>query len=268
MAELRSLAYLPVWLLLAAVPRTMATAPGAVKLDNYTFDKMLAVPGLSVAVKFDQSYAYGEKEDAFKTVCELAYSVPNFLIAEVPVEEYGDKINDDLRERFGLAVDEFPVYLLFSENGKKKVRFEGFPDPSARKPATWDDEEDGEWEPPMMEEINAENLLLWLRMNGVKMPSIGTIHELDQLAQKFMAKGGDKASILKEAEALAKGDYQNDRKAPMYTKIMQKVIEKGNDYVAGETARVKKLLAGKITEDKKSELTDKTKILDVFAREV
>jgi len=236
-------------------------------LDNYTLDKMVAVPGLTVMAKFDQLYAYGDKEDAFKTICELAYVVPNFLIAEVPVEEYGDKQNDDLRERFGLSTDDFPAFFLFSDGGKVQKKFEGFPDPVAKRPATWDDEEDGEWEPPMLEEVNVDTLLTWLRTNGIKMPSLGTIVELDELVHKFM-KSSDKASVLKEATALADSEHKNDRKAPMYTKIMQKVIEKGNDYVEAEAARVKKLLSGRITEEKQAELKDKSKILAVFAVEV
>ena len=49
---------------------------GALKLDNYTIDKMLAIAEHSLLVKFDQSYAYGEKEDEFKVLCKQAYSVP------------------------------------------------------------------------------------------------------------------------------------------------------------------------------------------------
>merc|ERR1719429_885269 len=78
------------------------TAQGALKLDNYTFDKVLGIPGHAFLVKFDNSYAYGEKEDEFKTLCKITYTVPNFMIAEVPIQEYGDKENDDLRERFKL----------------------------------------------------------------------------------------------------------------------------------------------------------------------
>merc|ERR1719230_144162 len=103
----------------------MGTAQGALKLDNYTLDKVLAIPGQSVLVKFDKSYAYGEKEDEFKSLCKLAYKVPNFLIGEVPVQEYGDKENDDLRERFKLKKDDFPVYFLFNEANKEGLKYEG-----------------------------------------------------------------------------------------------------------------------------------------------
>merc|ERR1712113_25858 len=133
------------------------TAQGAIKLDNYTFDKMLAIPDHSVLVKFDQSYAYGEKEDEFKTLCKLAHSVPNFMVGEVPVQEYGDKENDDLRERFKLSKDDFPVYYLFSEKEKEGAKYSGA--------------------------ITASDIGAWLRKQKVRMPAIGTIDELDQIAK-------------------------------------------------------------------------------------
>jgi len=128
-----------------------ATAMGAVKLDNYTFDKLIATPGLTVMVKVDKSYAYGEKEDAFKALCKLAYPVKDLLIAEIPVQEYGDKENEDVATRLGVKTDEFPAYFLFKGSVESVVKFVGFPNPASSKPKNWDDEEDGEWEAPTID---------------------------------------------------------------------------------------------------------------------
>lgn len=241
-----------------------ATAMGAVKLDNYTFDKFVAIPGVTVLVKLDKSYAYGEKEDEFKVVAKLAYTVPKFVVAEIPVQEYGDKENDDLRERLGAKEDEFPAFFLFKGDVNKPTKFEGFADPTAKMPHDWDEEEDGAWEPPMRNEITAENLIIWLRSNGVRMPSIGTIAELDEVASKFM-KDGLKDSYIEEAKKLVEGDHKNDKKAPVYLKIMQKIKEKGETYVSTETARVHKVMKGKVTPEKQAEMSDKLKILNAFA---
>lgn len=241
-----------------------ATAQGAIKLDNMTFDKVVSLPGHSLLVKFDKSYAYGEKEDAFKELCKLAYPVKDFLVAEVPVQEYGDKENDDLRERFEVKADDFPVYFFFKGSADAKTRFEGFPDPSAKKPSNWDADEDGPWEPPMKGEPTAENLAQWLRIQGIKMPSVGTIAELDEVVEQFM-KGGASDSDLSKAEKLAAEDHKNDAKAPIYVRIMKKIKEKGTDYIATEKLRVQKLLGGKLTPEKKTEMSDKMKILNVFA---
>lgn len=250
-------------LLFNATPTAEATAQGAIKLDNYTFDKFRAIPGFSLLTKIDKSYAYGEKEDAFKEICKLSYTVSNFLVGEIPVQEYGDKENSDLQERFGIKTDDMPAFYLFTGAEDAGTKFDGFADPSAKKPSTWDDEEDGKWEPPMIKDITADNLILWLRTKGVKMPSIGTIAELDEVAKRFMEE--PKQTDLDEAKRLAEGDHKNDKKAPMYVKIMQKVLDKGKGYIQSESERVKKLMAGKVTPQKKDELNEKLKILSVFA---
>lgn len=236
---------------------------GALKLDNYTLDKMVAVPGLALLVKIDKSYAYGDKEDAFKELCTLAYPVKNFLVAEVPVQEYGDKENDDIREKYGVKAEDLPAFFLFKGDIASPVKFAGFADPASQKPATWDDDEDGEWESPMISDMTAENLALWLRTLGVKMPSVGTIAELDEVAKKFMKDLSP--ALIEEAKKLADGEHANDKKAQIYVKAMEKVREKGVGYVEGELARIKRIMAGKITPEKMAEMTDKQRILNVFA---
>lgn len=220
-------------------PTAAGTALGALKLDNYTLDKALAIPAHSILVKIDKSYAYGEKEDEFKTLAKLAYSVPKFLVAEVPVQEYGDKDNDDIRERFNLNKDDFPVYMLFNQANKDGLKYTG--------------------------NIKAEDLAVWLRKSGVKMPSIGTIVELDEIVENFLVSKS--AEHIAAARALAEGDYKNDRKASMYVKIMEKVKDKGDDYITTESARVVKILEGKISVEKREEMGDKLKVLGAFAKD-
>merc|ERR1711920_613795 len=128
-------------------------------------------------------------EDEYKTLCKLAYTVPNFFIGEVPVQEYGDKENDDLRERFGLKKDDFPVYFLFNKANKEGAKYSGA--------------------------IKADAIASWLRKNQVKMPAVGTIQEFDELVKKFF-QGGKSAAEVTAAKTLASGQYSTDRKAAMY----------------------------------------------------
>jgi len=215
-----------------------STAPGALKLDNYTIDKVLGIPGRSTLVKFDQSYAYGEKEDEFKALCKLAYSVPNLFLGEVPVQEYGDKDNDDLREKYGLKKEEFPAYFLFDEANKKGLRYSG--------------------------STTADAIATWLRQQKIKMPFAGTIADLDEVVKSFF-KNGKADSEIEAAKKLAEGEFSSNNKAAWYVKIMQKIKEKGEEYVGTETKRVNKLLEGKIAAEKVLELNDKLKVLGVFA---
>jgi len=230
-------------IILAAVALTSfttsveASAPGALKLDNYTFDKVLAVPDHSFFVKFDSSYAYGEKEDAFKALCVVAYSAKNFLVAEVGVQEYGDKENEDLAERFKLKKDDFPAYFLFNKDNKEGKRYEGA--------------------------ITADDMSAYLRRHKIPVPSIGTIAELDEIAKKFMQDGLADTHIA-EAKKIAEETYAGVAKAQMYLKIMDKVKAKGEAYIADETKRLGKILEGKLAPEKKAELGDKLKVLNMF----
>jgi endoplasmic reticulum protein 29 len=39
--------------------------------------------------------------------------------------DYGDKLNDDLRERFGLNKDDFPVFKIFKKGTSDPVAYTG-----------------------------------------------------------------------------------------------------------------------------------------------
>lgn len=241
-----------------------ATAMGAIKLDNYTFDRFLKLPGVSILVKFDMAYPYGEKEDVFQALCKLAYRVPNFLIGEVAVQDYGDKENMALQERFELKKEEFPAYYLYERGSEgPPERYVGFPDPTAKKPGTWDDEEDGEWVPPYMADVNLETLGTWLHTHGINLPSNGTIAELDEVARRIV-KDGLQDTHLAEAEKLAGGAFKKDKRAQIYVKIITKVKEKGIEYIEQETARVRKIMIGKMSPEKAQDLKDKLNILRAF----
>lgn len=209
-------------------------------MDNYTLDKVLSIPGHSVLAKFDKSYAYGEKEDEFKALCAAAYNVPNLLLGEIPIQEYGDKENEDLRAKYSVDKKDYPVFVLFTEANKDGLRYSGL--------------------------VTAEDLSTWLRRNQVKMPAIGTIAEMDELVKKFLKEGlGD--DHIAEAKKLADGQFRADKKAPIYVKMMEKVKEKGETYIETETNRITKLMEGKLTPDKMAELNEKIKILHVFAKD-
>mmetsp|Transcript_71413 Transcript_71413/g.157761 ORF Transcript_71413/g.157761 Transcript_71413/m.157761 type:complete len:242 (-) Transcript_71413:142-867(-) len=212
------------------------TAQGALKLDNYTFSKVTSLPGWSFFVKFDQSYAYGEKEDEFKLLCKHAHQVPSFMMAEVPVQEYGDKENDDLRDQFKLTKEDFPAYFLINEASPAGLRYTG--------------------------NVKADLLVTWLRRQKIPIPSLGTIDELDQLAQKFIKEGAADA-VLEEARKVA--EDIPDKKAAIYIKIMQKIKEKGEGYVAAEVERVGKISGVSLAAEKKAELEEKLKILEIFS---
>ncbi len=60
-------------------------------------------------MRIDKEYSYGDPEEAWKAfagiVAEHGTSGPtkDLLVVEVGVQEYGDKINQDLADRYGVA---------------------------------------------------------------------------------------------------------------------------------------------------------------------
>jgi len=74
----------------------------------------------------------------------------------------------------------------------------------------------------------------------------------------------DRGAVMAKAKKLADEEYKTDRKAAMYVKIMQKIKEKGDEYIDTESKRVAKILEGKVTPEKSAEMGDKMKVLGMF----
>eukprot|EP00927_Polykrikos_kofoidii_P057816 TRINITY_DN5200_c0_g1_i1.p2 TRINITY_DN5200_c0_g1~~TRINITY_DN5200_c0_g1_i1.p2 ORF type:complete len:254 (+),score=61.73 TRINITY_DN5200_c0_g1_i1:69-830(+) len=214
-----------------------AESHGVVKLDSLTFDKVMEIPGLTLLVKFDTSYPSGEKERAFKSIAASAYTVPDFIVASVPISDYGEKENDDLRHRFNLVKKDYPVHMLFNTANKEGLRYTG--------------------------DVETPKLTAWLIKQGVPIPAVGTIQELNDIAEQFI-KSGFKGEFITTAKQLVEDKYSADNKATWYAKIMERIVAKGIGYIQPEMDRVQQLIDGKLSEGKKAEMRNKHLILDVF----
>jgi len=196
-----------------------------------------------VLVKFDKSYAYGDKEDAFKDVAKTVSSMKNsFLVADVGVEEYGDKENDDIRERFGIDKDAFPVFKLFKKG-------------AAEKPIDYTGD------------VTKDGLIQFLKTEGglyIALP--GNLEPFDRIAAGLLSL--DKEAIegkLVEAEtaqSVAKADEVDYAK--FYVKTIKKLLERGMDHVEREKTRITKLQDGKLSDKKKKMFADRLNILASF----
>ena len=93
------------------------------------------------------------------------------------------------------------------------------------------------------------------------------MEEFDELAKAFFKATGDERKAIfdkVEKEAAAITDDKNKLSADVYVKTMQKILEKGNAFVASELKRVDKLSKGKVSEKKKDQLKNRSNILMSF----
>ncbi len=233
----------------SAVPSSLAiNCKGCTPLDNLTFDKMIRSFPYSL-VKFDTAYPYGDKHEEFAKVAVDGAEVADLFVGEVGIKDYGEKDNEDLGNRYGIKKDDYPAVMLFkrAKDGSDEVeefQFAG-------------------------EDFTAANLKNFLRQKtGVYLPLAGCIESLDAVADRML--GADKKDwekMAKEAEEeAAKVPEKSRKRAETYVKIVRKIISDGEEFVKKETDRTKKLLDGKITEAKRTELQEKINILRSFTR--
>ncbi|XP_032239133.2 endoplasmic reticulum resident protein 29 [Nematostella vectensis] len=220
---------------------TKATSKGVVSLDTLTFDKVIG-KHKAVLVKFDQQYAYGEKEDQFKEFAKKAATQAKLLIAQVGVSEYGEKDNEELQKRYGIKKEDFPAFKLFLQGKDSPVTFTG--DVMVDK----------------LSEFIVKHTGLWIGLPGC-------VEEFDTLAKEFLQTPVSEAGmVVSKAEKLVKetSDEKGKSSGDMYVKIMKKIQEKGTGYIDTEITRVKKLLKDKLTENKKKAFHDRLDILTSF----
>lgn len=214
---------------------------GAVTLDSWTFDKMISKFKASL-VKFDITYPYGEKEDEYGKVAESARFSPDLLVSEVGVQDYGEKENSDLAERFGVSKEDFPVIKLFVEGKKEPFTFTG--------------------------NVKVDEIKGFItQYSDVRLVLDKCLPQFDDLVEKFMAANEkDKEKFLSEAKGLVSqlSSESEKKSADIYIKIMQKVIERGTGFIASEKERVKNIKDGKITTAKKEEMQGRLNILHSF----
>ncbi|XP_028169006.1 protein windbeutel [Ostrinia nubilalis] len=230
--------------LLSSIPFTYqaTTTSGSVELDEFSFDKITGKFEASL-IKFDVAFPYGDKHDAFVALAKDAKDVDDLLVGEVGVKDYGEKENEELARKYGATKENFPIVKLFIKGKSEPIQFDdskGFSTDALRR-------------------FVRENTGLYLSLPGC-------VKELDKLAIKFMkTKGDDRKKILKETENAQKN--LSTKEAPsgkIYKTIMEKILEKGDDFIKTETERVKKLQSGKVSDEKKKELGIRLNILQTF----
>uniref|UniRef100_A0A1B6EPV7 Endoplasmic reticulum resident protein 29 n=1 Tax=Cuerna arida TaxID=1464854 RepID=A0A1B6EPV7_9HEMI len=220
------------------------SSKGCVQLDSFSFEKVASKFKASL-VKFDAAYPYGPKQEEYEKVCEASSNIDDLLVVEIAVKDYGEKENSDLAQKYGVEKDDYPVVKLFIQGKKEPLSF------------------------GKDEDFSADNLKKFIRSKSkVYIGCTGCIQAFDELALKFIKEKSieNKKKLLRNAEDLwdkAKGN-QEHKSAEIYVKIMRKLLEKGDEFLASETTRVENLLKGKVSKEKKEEMQQRINILQAF----
>eukprot|EP00996_Jenningsia_fusiforme_P000834 NODE_1758_length_1416_cov_24.426481_g1587_i0.p1 GENE.NODE_1758_length_1416_cov_24.426481_g1587_i0~~NODE_1758_length_1416_cov_24.426481_g1587_i0.p1 ORF type:complete len:430 (+),score=131.81 NODE_1758_length_1416_cov_24.426481_g1587_i0:63-1292(+) len=220
-------------------------AIGVVSLDVFTFDKLVGAKHFDVLVKFDMPYAYGDKEKEF---ADFTHRVANnsdakqFLIGVVGVQDYGEKENADLAERFGVSADNFPVFKLFTKSGEQ-IDFDS---------AVTSDS---------LAAFVSEHLGIWIGKEGC-------IEAFDLLARGFAllneAQKQEKINAMQSEIEKFEADDEQKPRAAYYHRMAQRILKSGNDFPQHEYDRITRLLDSKITDEKKAEMAVRLNILMSF----
>lgn len=223
------------------VPGYGNNVPGSVSLNSLTFDKIVP-KHKAVLVKFDEPYPYGEKQDHFKEVAKRSSSQPDLLVAQVGIQDYGDKENSDLAERFGVVKDDYPVLKLFLQGEAEPIDFTS--------------------------DYNSGEILAFVsEKSGLWVGNEHCLEEFDELARKFVkADEKERDALLEEAKKKKeKVEGEADQKsAAIYVAVMKKIKEKGDEFPVTEKQRVKKVLDGKVSAEKKAQFQARLNILAGF----
>lgn len=219
---------------------------GVMNLDSFTFDKIIGTNTFDVFMKIDTAYAYGDKEKQWAKLTQRIANLTGsrtseFLLGAIGVEDYGDKLNDDLRERLGVKTEDFPVFKLFKRNSKEPITYTG--------------------------DIDVDAMSSFLTQEvGIYIGLPGCIEAFDRLAKGFPEfSEADQRGRSAQATAQLAGVAEAERTAGQYyVRVMQRIAEKGAAFPQAEALRLEKLADSKITDEKKAEMQLRLNILASF----
>ncbi|KAG7528350.1 hypothetical protein FFLO_06227 [Filobasidium floriforme] len=232
--------------------------PAALEVDNKNYHQLIS-SGKDVLIAFTAPWCGHCKslKPVYEKVATAFKNEKNVVVAQMNAD--ADE-NKEIASEVG--VQGFPTIKFFPKDGSGPVNYA-----SARS------------EEAFVEFLN-EKAGTHRAVGGRLLPTAGKVLALDQLASKFFsaASSSDRSSILEQAQAYvakltgsAKTGAEdvvkraNGSEGEYYIKAMQRVVEKGEDWLSKETTRIGKLLQSpSLAPEKLDELQRKNNILSAF----
>ncbi|KAF2363119.1 Endoplasmic reticulum resident protein 29 C-terminal [Trinorchestia longiramus] len=234
-------------LLVCCYSAVAINSKGLTPLDGWSFDKVISKFKAAV-VKFDTAYPYGPKHEQFAKLAAAGRSSLDLLVAEVGIKDYGEYENADLAERFGIKKEDFPVVKLFLQGKEDPIDFEAA-------------------------DFKEDALRIFIRKNSdVYISHEDCLEAFDRIVDKFLLEENvdQRKALIENArkEALKVKTVEDKTSADIYIKILEKMIEKGDDFVKQERTRVKGLMEKqKLTDEKKKSMLIKLNVLKSFSHD-
>lgn len=213
-------------------------------LTNDNFDGIALDKSKDVLVEFYAPWCGHCKslEPTYNKVGKTFANEKNCVVAKVDADH-----EKELGTRFGISG--FPTIKFFPKNNKEGEEYNG-----------------GRSEQDFIDFLNEKCGTNRIAGGGID-DQAGLVADFDALAAKFVTDPESRASTQEELEKAVEGASEEDKKAgAYYIKVMKKITEKGDGYVATEIARLEKILSGQMTGDKRDQMFKRKNILNVFSK--
>lgn len=214
-------------------------------LNNDNFDTYVMDPKKNVLVEFYAPWCGHCKNLAptYEKVAETFQSEPNCIVAKVDADK-----EKELGRRFG--VSGFPTIKFYPKDNKEGEEYSS-----------------GRSEQAFIDYLNEKCGTNRVSGGGVN-DAAGRIDAFDEAAKKFMNSPDEREAVIADVTKATSGESDPDyrKSGEYYIKVMKKIQNKGEDYVANEVSRLERMLEGSMVAEKRDSMFKRKNILNQFAK--